>query len=971
MTEKRLAPPQPQGDRFDGIPPQEEGAPYGPPVPPSLDSDRQGEIGESPVHKERSTEPDELGEPRGSRMETPALPVHLRKRNTCRIMFIGQGYKTWDDSVRGRKIWLNWWVNQLGRITQDWGRITTLMSPSENYDGWVKMVAREMQVKGECIDPGSRATLRQDSYQESMDILRQYLTQTEEDEEVISIASRTQAAADSAGESDRSDGEIGNEQPNSEGPVLQGMLEEGRSSPGVLSDSESVQEHRVRLVQGAIAELTATKEGLEAKMGGLRKGQRKGYEEGTSTPRKAIKKEKHQDYAGVAPRTDIEEEDPTFDKGEHRQSLRAILAPHRVNLRLCGTSMITWVGDPWDLGGDALIVTMDRTLHVLNSDFRQQLQRRFGRHYQKELSDAQNQMDGDKTTPVVTSGGQTQYHSIIHVTLRDIKPGEDLPSYRSILTQGLEAGIRRAAEHHSRRTVLCTDAIRPDSLDWKEAEKIIQAMERYMYENTVTGEYPCDIVQVTLPKQIEERRSKMLADLDQLTLSKSKRQCPGTYEEGTGPSEGKPTDQEQGMRSDSNRGSEREEDEEERPAVGEYNETEAGGSRNKNIELSEPPPHTIEGARGKTSRSAPVNLPQVTPRRGQSTPQWSPEQAEEGSSGPGTLVTRGTRPRGSEAKGGSEGEDSLPSVSSKAEKRMKLKKMIKVHHIIPREAVEMFDITNQSYKVARDSLYGPLKASRGRELYVPEVGQKVYRIPADWKERGEERLFLKVGFKKREWANILMMPSASSIMYFGNFTNNFKDALIQGLYDALRYRLKPVVVQAAYRAIRQGRRATSDEDQEEGPEPPGMDPCKHQSLQEECRPADPSDSKEVGVSTIVGEPANTDLEGLKILNLVVSTREPAEDRVKYLKRVWPQVRNNNSCNDAAKRLWLGKVMSEAVDCSDTALAHYSRMVVSIEVDEEEELIQQSKEALEQGQTLASIWHQVNSKIATQRVLVLV
>jgi len=61
-------------------------------------------------------------------------------------------------------------------------------------------------------------------------------------------------------------------------------------------------------------------------------------------------------------------------------------------------------------------------------------------------------------------------------------------------------------------------------------------------------------------------------------------------------------------------------------------------------------------------------------------------------------------------------------------------------------------------------------------------------------------------------------------------------------------------------------------------------------------------------------------------------------------------------------------MSEAVDCNDTALAQYNRMVVSIEVDEEEELIQQSREALEQGQTLPSIWHQINSKIAPQRVL---
>jgi len=101
---------------------------------------------------------------------------------------------------------------------------------------------------------------------------------------------------------------------------------------------------------------------------------------------------------------------------------------------------------------------------------------------------------------------------------------------------------------------------------------------------------------------------------------------------------------------------------------------------------------------------------------------------------------------------------------------------------------------------------------------------------------------------------------------------------------------------------------------------------------EEPRPADPSEKELTVIPATVVEPANTDLEGLKILNLVVSSLH----------------------------LWLGKVMSEAVDCNDSALAHYNRMVVTIKVDEEEELIQRSKDALEQGQTLASIWHQINS-----------
>jgi len=59
--------------------------------------------------------------------------------------------------VAGRKKWLAWWADELEKITQDWGRITVLISPSKEYDGWIKMVAKEMQVKGACIEQGAKA----------------------------------------------------------------------------------------------------------------------------------------------------------------------------------------------------------------------------------------------------------------------------------------------------------------------------------------------------------------------------------------------------------------------------------------------------------------------------------------------------------------------------------------------------------------------------------------------------------------------------------------------------------------------------------------------------------------------------------------------------------------------------------------------------------------------------------------------
>jgi len=132
---------------------------------------------------------------------------------------------------------------------------------------------------------------------------------------------------------------------------------------------------------------------------------------------------------------------------------------------------------------------------------------------------------------------------------------------------------------------------------------------------------------------------------------------------------------------------------------------------------------------------------------------------------------------------------------------------------------DIYDITEHSQDVARDVRYGPLPASSGRTVYMPAVGQRAHAIPRDWKEDPEGRLALTIAFKKREWINILMLPSASSINNSGHFTKEFRQALVQVIYDALRFKLKPLVIQAAQKAMKYEQRGTSDEDQEEDPGP--------------------------------------------------------------------------------------------------------------------------------------------------------
>jgi len=80
---------------------------------------------------------------------------------------------------------------------------------------------------------------------------------------------------------------------------------------------------------------------------------------------------------------------------------------------------------------------------------------------------------------------------------------------------------------------------------------------------------------------------------------------------------------------------------------------------------------------------------------------------------------------------------------------MNLKNLTRIRHYAAKEAMDIYDIAEQSQEVARDTRYGPLHASRGRTVYMPEVGQRAYAILRDWKEDPEGRLALAITFKKR------------------------------------------------------------------------------------------------------------------------------------------------------------------------------------------------------------------------------
>jgi len=132
------------------------------------------------------------------------------------------------------------------------------------------------------------------------------------------------------------------------------------------------------------------------------------------------------------------------------------------------------------------------------------------------------------------------------------------------------------------------------------------------------------------------------------------------------------------------------------------------------------------------------------------------------------------------------------------------------------------------------------------------------------------------------------------------------------IYDAHRFKLKPLVILAAQKAEKYELRGTSDEDQEDDSGPLEVTHRSERSRRE----------GQGGRATRI-EPVNNDLAGLKMLELLATRQEPHEDKIQYLKQVWPRLKCND-CSEAAKRLWIGKVTGIHIDCKDTAQAHYDR-----------------------------------------------
>jgi len=150
-----------------------------------------------------------------------------------------------------------------------------------------------------------------------------------------------------------------------------------------ILDSTDLQRHGENLRAGAIEELALTNRKVIRENADLKRQNQKyrwGEESRKSTcktNRDSVKEER--EPGGAEPST-LGGSTP-----EHRPKLKAISNPTKTRTRPGGTTIITWVGDPWTINGDVLLVVTDWELNILNSKFRYQLAGRVGRGYQPEL----------------------------------------------------------------------------------------------------------------------------------------------------------------------------------------------------------------------------------------------------------------------------------------------------------------------------------------------------------------------------------------------------------------------------------------------------------------------------------------------------------------------------------------------------------------------------------------------------------
>ncbi|KAE8299785.1 hypothetical protein D5F01_LYC02203 [Larimichthys crocea] len=163
-----------------------------------------------------------------------------------------------------------------------------------------------------------------------------------------------------------------------------------------------------------------------------------------------------------------------------------------------------------------------------------------------------------------------------------------------------------------------------------------------------------------------------------------------------------------------------------------------------------------------------------------------------------------------------------------------------------------------------------------------------------------------------EWANIIIMPTFSSLVACKELTSNFRVGYVAVAHDVMLRRMKKAAVIYSRNKMREMQKEISTDEDEDPPQPPGLLSPKEENMRE------------------------------------------------YLREVW-RLKEGGTDNEDAKKLWLSHITSQPVDKSEPARQSYERLVLE-DIDNEDAHIAKQ----EQNQTLTQVWHSLKQVIAPTR-----
>ncbi|KAE8283579.1 hypothetical protein D5F01_LYC18982 [Larimichthys crocea] len=682
----------------------------------------------------------------------------------------------------------------------------------------------------------------------------------------------------------------------------------------------------------------------------------------TSAPKKRKEKQKH-----LLPPTDSESEEEEGND-ERLQPLNRL--PDEVR-RIPGQGKLgvyQWIGSPWQIDGDALLVFTDSNLKIYNATFRRDLVGRAGQDYKEEILQRKSRKPGE--TPVarqviMTSGARLPYYAVLHVPIDPYQRAEEFKEYQVEMLAKLEKGLGRASEMKFRRVVVCIDGLRSNHMPWEQAESTAIALAKlYMRMPSMWGSIQ-ELVIVTSTNQDQERKKRILAST-RLGDEAGKLPRPRAASE-------------PGIR------------------LIPVPRDEQGGQGLQRMSWqngwSGPPAQPSTQPEGCTRSPETLTSParasvQASPRHRDSTnrtqegdpEEWIPERqgpdesrrrsyplrhgAQEcNSPGSACMSARQSRQEEEEEETDEplfradpeeqdpEGQGEWGSLSSVAGQVTGERKDLRIaQRKGGKKDIEIYNVRNASERVARDVEWGYVETKDKRQAYVPEAGQTDYDIPDSWRGKLEENLKLEVTATLGEWANIIMMPTYPTLVACKELTNNFRIGYVAVAHDAMLRRMKKAAVMYSRKVIREIQKEISTDDDEGPPQPLGR-----QGPKAELRV-----KTERATAPFTGQ----DFQELRKLKLLVRDQRPGENIREYLREVWRLV-EGGTADEEAKRLWLSHVTSQPVDRSEPARQSYERLVLE-DMDDEDAHIARAQAGLERNQTLTQVWHTLKQAIAPAR-----